>query len=89
LSREAALSRELAVHKLEVWGSLLSLCELLDEPDVRAVVPYAGAELANHYDQQRRELEAQPITRGPTIRIPIPTDPNAPLPELPPEVLEH
>jgi hypothetical protein len=89
LAREAALSRELGVYELEVWGSLRFLCELLDEPDVRGVVPFAGAELAAHYDQQRLEMEAQPVIRGPTTRIPIPTDPNAQLPELPPDILEQ
>ena len=67
-AREIATSPELGVYRVEVWGRVHSLVQLLAEPDVRGVLADTNGLRAQGFEQASREMAAQPIIRG--IRVP-------------------
>jgi len=85
-AREIASSHELGVYRVELWGLQRELLALLDEPEVRGVVADVSELRAASFEKARREMESQPIFRGPTTHLVIPDVPNSELPPLPPEI---
>ena len=81
-TRSIALSHELAVYRIEAYGTREALFTLQKDPLVRAVFVDDDPRRVAAVQGMRRDLEATIIMRGPTVSMGR-VDPNAPLP-MPP-----